>query len=72
MRPSTGNEAWYWYWIPVTGTGSRLLVLDPGYWILDTGYWIPDMGHFWRHFAVLTIISGPGLKQDHLFLVREG
>ena len=27
---------------------------------------------FWRHFAVLTINTEGGQKQDHLFLVREG
>ena len=32
----------------------------------------PRSGTSWRHFAVLTINHGGSLKQDHLFLGREG
>ena len=28
--------------------------------------------YIWRHFAVLTVDTQQGQKQDHLFLVREG
>ena len=36
---------------------------------------VPVRAHmvtFWRHFAVLTVLSREGHIEDHLFLVREG